>query len=125
MTMSFPRVLGLCCLLAIAAVPAWPQTRAGDDAAVEALYNEFFEALRQAGAQGAVGYLRQSGTIAETELHRLEREAAVLLERRPTVGRPDSWAVVNKTEITGAERYRAVYALTHHDGRPVAWQEKE
>lgn len=120
--MNFRQVLGLCCLVMLVAAPVWPQTRAGDDAAIEKLYNEFFEALRQAGAQGAVGYLRQSGTIAEEELQRLEREAAAVLIRNPFVGRPDSWTVVSKKEISGAERYRAVYAITHHDGRPVAWR---
>jgi len=120
--MKIAPVLWLFFLLTTMAVPAWPQSRAADEAAVQGLYNEFFEALRQGGARGAVGYLRQSGTIAEEELRRLERKGAVVLEGDPMIGRPDSWAVVQKTEIAGAERYRAIQALTHHQGRPVAWR---
>lgn len=120
--MRIAQVLTIGCLLLGLACPAWGQTRTADDAAIEKLYNDFFEALRQAGAQGAVGYLRQSGTIAEPDLRQLERDAQAVLERNPMVGRPDSWAVVNKTEVAGAPRYRAVSAVTHHEGRPVAWR---
>ncbi|HKZ53223.1 MAG TPA: hypothetical protein VJ085_08090 [Candidatus Acidoferrales bacterium] len=120
--MRTTRILLVVCLLLIATGGAWAQTSSTDDAAVARLYGEFFEALRQAGAQGAIGYLRQSGSIAEDELQRLERQARRVLELNPYVGRPDSWAVVNQTEIAGSQRYRTVYALTHHDGRAVAWR---
>jgi hypothetical protein len=120
--MRIARILAVGCLLLGLAGPAWGQARTADDAAIEKLYNDFFEALRQAGAQGAVGYLRQSGTISESNLRQLEREAQAVLERNPMVGRPDSWVVVNTTEVAGAPRYRAVYAVTHHEGRPLAWR---
>lgn len=120
--MRTTRILLAGCLLLIATSGAWAQTSSADDAAIAQLYGEFFEALRQAGAQGAMGYLRQSGSISEEELRQLEREARRALELDPQVGRPDSWAMVNQTEITGSERYRTVYTLTHHDGRAVAWR---
>jgi len=120
--MRSTRILLVGCLLLIAVVGAGAQTSSTDDTAIARLYGEFFEALRQAGAQGAMGYLRQSGSVSEDELRRLEREARTVLELNPYVGRPDSWAVVNQTEIAGSQRYRTVYVLTHHDGRAVAWR---
>lgn len=118
---TFP-IFVVALLMLVSVVPVAAQTRTADDAAIEKLYNDFFEALRQAGSQGAAGYLRQSGTISEADLRRLEVEARTALERNPQVGRPDSWTIVNSTELEGAPRFRTVYALTHHDSRPVAWR---
>ncbi|MFQ5695945.1 MAG: hypothetical protein ACE5HB_08145 [Terriglobia bacterium] len=113
-------VLGLLLLGTGSPVPA--QRSPADDEAIRALYTEFFEALRQAGVQGAIGYLRQSGTIAEDDLQALERKARAAIEGNPLIGRPESWVVVNQTEVAGATRFRGVHAMTHHDGRPVAWR---
>src|SRR3989337_1321793 len=115
-TMRTTRILLVVCLLLIATGGAWAQTSSTDDAAVARLYGEFFEALRQAGAQGAIGYLRQSGSIAEDELQRLERQARRVLELNPYVGRPDSWAAVKHTEIAGSLRHRDGSLLTAPHG---------
>lgn len=120
--MTTTRIVLVGFLLLVAAGGLGAQRSPADDAAIRALYSEFFEAFRQAGAQGASGYLRQSGSIEEETLRELEREARVALEGNPVVGRPDSWVVVREAEIAGADRYRVVYALTHHDGRPVPWR---
>ncbi len=122
--MRTKRIVLLGCLLLVAVGGAGAQRNVADDDAIRRLYAEFFEALRQAGAQGAAGYLRQSGSMAESDLRRLEYDARASLEQNPFVGRPDSWAVVNQTEIAGTERYRTVYVITHHDGRAVAWRLK-
>lgn len=97
------------------------QERLADSEAIRLLYDKFFESFRQGGAQGAAGYLRQSGSIAEEVLRTLEQRA-LTVERNPFVGRPDSYVVVTETEIPRASRYRTVYALTYHDSRPVAWR---
>jgi hypothetical protein len=120
--MRITEILLVGCLLLAAAGGTRAQVGSADDDAIARLYGEFFEALRQAGAQGAAGYLRQSGSISEEDLRRLEVEGRRALELDPFVGRPDSWAVLNQTEIAGSVRYRTVFALTHHDGRAVAWR---
>lgn len=121
--MKSPWVGALACLLFLALAPAvgGAQADLGDEEAIRLLYDKFFEAFRQAGGQGAAAYLRQSGSIEEEVLRELERRA-LALERHPFVGRPDSYVVVNETEVPHAPRYRTVYALTHHDSRPVAWR---
>lgn len=110
------------CFLLVASGTGWGQRSTADDEAIRVLYNDFFEAFRQGGAQGAAGYLRQSGTVDPETLTRLERRGRVRLEMNPMVGRPDSWVALREAEIPGALRYRVVYAMTHHDGRAVAWR---
>lgn len=114
-------LLLIACLALAGTGAARAQTSVADEEAVRQLYDRLFEALRQAGAQGVVAYLRQSGAIEEEVLGALERRAGAL-ERDPRIGRPDSYVIVNETELPRAPRYRTVYALTHHDSRPVAWR---
>ena len=115
--------LMLCVVLLLGtAGGAGAQRNLGDDQAIRALYDGLFEALRNGGPQGLTGYLGQTGSIDARVLRRLEREAQAVLELNPSVGRPDSWVMIRETEIPKAQRYRTVYALTHHEGRPVAWR---
>lgn len=114
-------VLLMGCLLFVVAGGARAQTNLADEEAIRLLYDNFFDAFRQGGAEGAAAYLRQSGSIEEELLRSLERRAQVA-ERNPFIGRPDSYVAVTQTEIPGAQRYRTVYALTHHDSRPLAWR---
>lgn len=114
-------LMGICLLLAFA-LGLSAQQNAGDDEAIRKLYGDFFETFRQAGPQGAAGYLRSSGTIDEEVLRELEREAPARLLLNPLIGRPDSWAMVREAGIPQLPRYRTVYAVTHHGGRPVAWR---
>ena len=114
------RWLLLTCLLLVPLGGA-AQTSLADDEAIRLLYDNFFGAFRQGGAQGVVAYLRQSGSIEDEVLRSLERRTQAI-ERNPFIGRPDSFVVVNQTEIAGAPRYRTVYALTHHDSRPLGWR---
>jgi hypothetical protein len=101
---------------------AWAQEAPVEEEAVRRLCGEFFDALQQAGAQGAAGYLRKSGTIEDDVLRELEREAQARLLANPAIGRPDSWAIVRETGIPYVSRYRSVYAVTYHDGKPVGWR---
>lgn len=119
--MKIAHILLVGCLLWAAPGPAWAQTNLADDEAIRLLYDKFFEAFRQGGAAGAVGYLRQSGAIEENVLRTLQG-GLQKMEADPLVGRSDSYAVVNETEIPHAPRYRTFYFLTHHDSRPVAWR---
>jgi len=114
---------GLFLFVCLLLVPpgAGAQTSLADDEAIRLLYGNFFDAFRQGGAQGVVAYLRQSGSIEDEVLRSLERRTQAI-ERNPFIGRPDSFVVVHQTEIAGAPRYRTVYALTHHDSRPLAWR---
>ena len=97
------------------------QTSSADDEALRTLYSGFFEAFRQAGAQGAIAYLRQGGSIEEDVLQELKRRTRAA-ERNPMVGRPDSYVAVNEAEIPHARRFRTVYFLTHHDSSVIAWR---
>lgn len=114
-------IFWLGCLLLSGSWQLPAQQSLADNEAIRQLYDKFFEAFRQGGARGAAAYLRQSGSIDEANMQRLERRAQAV-ERNPFIGRPDSYVAVNETEIPGARRYRTVYALTHHDSRPVAWR---
>jgi hypothetical protein len=114
------RWLLLACLLLVPFGGA-AQGDLADDEAIRLLCNNFFDAFRQGGAQGVVAYLRQSGSIEDEVLRSLERRT-LAIERKPFIGRPDSFVIVHETQIAGALRYRTVYALTHHDSRPLAWR---
>lgn len=111
----------LACLLLAGTGLARAQANPADDEAIRRLTDNFFDAFRQGGGQGVAAYLRQSGSVEEDVLRQLERRAQAV-ERNPMIGRPDSYVVVNETEIPHAPRYRTLYALTHHDSRPVAWR---
>lgn len=109
------------CLWLAAPCTVAAQTSPADDEAIRVLYDKFFEAFRQAGAQGAIAYLRQSGSIEEDVLRQLERRARAA-EQDPRMGRPDSYVVIQETQIAHALRFRTFYFLTHHDSSVIAWR---
>jgi hypothetical protein len=105
--------------LALGPVPASAQRSSADDAAVQKLYSDFFEAMRQGGPSAAVATLRQSGSLDPQRAIAMERR---LQDRRFPSGRVDSYAVVSELEIPGTFRFRSIQFLTHHETAPVAWR---
>lgn len=105
--------------LALAPVSAQGQRSSADDAAVQKLYSDFFEALRQGGPSAGVATLRQSGSLNPERAIAMERR---LQDRRFPAGRVDSYAVVSELEIPGTFRYRSLMFLTHHETGVVAWR---
>jgi hypothetical protein len=105
--------------LALGSVPASAQRSSADDAAVQKLYADFFEALRQGGPSAAVATLRQSGSLDPQKAIAMERR---LQNTRFPSGRVDSYVVVSELEIPGSYRFRSILFLTHHETAPVAWR---
>ncbi len=73
--MRYLCVVLVTCLLLGGVADGRAQASPSDDAALREIYEQFFEALRVGGANGVIGYLRQSGSIAPALLPVLEREA--------------------------------------------------
>jgi len=105
--------------LALAPAPAQAQRSSADDAAVQKLYDDFFEAMRQGGPSAAVATLRQSGSLDPQKAMAMERR---LQNTRFPAGRVDSYTVVSEMEIPGSFRFRSILFLTHHETGAVAWR---
>jgi hypothetical protein len=112
-------VVFLAGVLLLLPAAAQAQRSAADDAAVQKLYSDFFEAMRQGGPSAAVATLRQSGSLGTERAIALERR---LQDRRFPSGRVDSYAVVSELEVSGTFRYRSMMFLTHHETGVVAWR---
>lgn len=98
---------------------AQAQRSAADDAAVQKLYDDFFEAMRQGGPSAAVATLRQSGSLDPQKAQAMERR---LQNTKFPAGRVDSYTVVSEMEIPGSFRFRSILFLTHHETGAVAWR---
>ena len=119
--MRYLCVVLVTCLLLGGVADGRAQASPGDDAALREIYEQFFEALRVGGANGVIGYLRQSGSIAPALLPVLEREARAL-RVGPSATRPDAHVLVEETRLPRTNRIRTLKFLSYHDNQPVAWR---
>ncbi|MGH9780105.1 MAG: hypothetical protein ACRD5I_17020 [Candidatus Acidiferrales bacterium] len=103
----------------LAPTAARAQRSSADDAAVQKLYDDFFEAMRQGGPSAAVATLRQSGSLDPQKAQAMERR---LQNTKFPAGRVDSYTVVSEMEIPGSFRFRSILFLTHHETGAVAWR---
>lgn len=115
------RAVALVSLLLAVVAGGRTQGVPGDQAAIQTIYQQFFEALRNGGANGVLGYLRQSGVASPGLLDNLERVRRQL-PAQALASRSDAYVMVNETRIPRSNRTRTFLFLSYHETQPVAWR---